>query len=84
MQVHGVLIMALLEMLSGADKSLSSHSDNRKNNLLILGESPTYGIYGSVESPEKRFNINFTKANTKFCLSLHYNADNSYLFVNGK
>ena len=22
--------------------------------------------------------------NTKFCLSLHYNADNSYLFVNGK
>ena len=21
---------------------------------------------------------------TKFCLSLHYNADNSYLFVNGK
>ena len=71
-------------MLSGADKSLSFHSDNRKNNLLILGESPTYGIYGSVESPEKRFNINFTKANTKFCLSLHYNADNSYLFVNGK
>ena len=76
--------MALLEMLSGCDKSLSSHSGNRKNNLLILGESPTYGIYGSVESPEKRFNINFTKANTKFCLSLHYNADNSYLFVNGK
>ena len=26
----------------------------------------------------------FTKANTKFCLSLHYNADNSYLFVNGR
>ena len=32
----------------------------------------------------KSFNINFTKANTKFCLILHYNADNSYLFVNGK
>ena len=30
------------------------------------------------------FNINVTKANTKFCLSLHYNVDNSYLFVNGK
>ena len=24
------------------------------------------------------------KANTKFCISLHYNSDNSYLFVNGK
>ena len=23
-------------------------------------------------------------ANQKFCLSLHYNGDNSYLFVNGK
>ena len=41
-------------------------------------------INGSFGSPEKRFSINFSKANTKFCLILHYNADNSYLFVNGK
>ena len=36
--------------------------------------------------PKKKFSINFSKANTKVCLSLyhHYNADNSYLFVNGK
>ena len=27
--------------------------------------------------------INFTKDNIKFCLSLHYNEANSYLFVNG-
>ena len=33
---------------------------------------------------KKKFNINFTKAKTKFCLILHYNGDNSYLFVNGK
>ena len=37
-----------------------------------------------ISSPEKKFSVNFTKANAKFCLSLHYNADNSYLFVNGK
>ena len=30
------------------------------------------------------FSINFSKANTKFCLSLNYIADNSYLFLNGK
>ena len=30
------------------------------------------------------YSIKFTKANTKFCLSLHYNGANSYLFVNGK
>ena len=29
------------------------------------------------------YSINFTKKNTKFCLSLHYNGANSYLFVNG-
>ena len=27
--------------------------------------------------------INFTEHNKKFCLSLHYNGANSYLFVNG-
>ena len=32
---------------------------------------------------EKRFLINFTEQNKKFCLSLHYNGANSYLFVNG-
>ena len=28
------------------------------------------------------YSINFSKENTKFCLSLHYNRANSYLFVN--
>ena len=29
------------------------------------------------------YSIDFTKTNTKFCLSLHYNGSNSYPFVNG-
>ena len=29
------------------------------------------------------YSINFSKAYTKFRLSLHYNGANSYLFVNG-
>ena len=29
------------------------------------------------------YSTNFTNENTKFCLSLHYNGGNSYLFVNG-
>ena len=28
------------------------------------------------------YSINFTKTNAKFCLSLHYNGANSYLFIN--
>ena len=43
-----------------------------------------YGMNGSFVTPEKNFNINFAKANTKFSLSLHYNSNNSHLFVDGK
>ena len=28
------------------------------------------------------YSINFTVTNAQFCLSLHYNGENSYLFVN--
>ena len=30
------------------------------------------------------YSTNFTVANKKFCLSLHYDGDGSYLFDNGK
>ena len=30
------------------------------------------------------YSPNFAVVNKTFCLSLHYNGDNSYLFVNGK
>ena len=68
----------------GVDNSLSNHSDNQKSNFLILGEGPTFGINESFGLPEKKFRVNFTKPITKICLSLHYTADNTYLFVNGK
>ena len=32
---------------------------------------------------EKMYSINFTENIKRFCLSLHYNGANSYLFVNG-
>ena len=36
------------------DNSSSSHSESRKNNFLVLGEGPTYGINGSFGSPGKK------------------------------
>ena len=33
---------------------------------------------------KKIYSTNFTVTKKKFCLSLHYNGDSSYLFVNGK
>ena len=50
----------------------------------MLGEGPTDDINGSIGTAEKKLSINFSKANTKFCLSLNNNGDNSYLFVNEK
>ena len=71
-------------VIFGVDNSSSSHVYNCKNNFLILGLGLTYGINATFGLTEKKFSISSTKSNTKFCLSLHYNDDNSYLFVNGK
>ena len=48
-------------------KCLSSHTDNRKNIFLMLGEGSTDDINGSVGAAEKSFCIKFNKARTKFC-----------------
>ena len=71
-------------IIFGVDNSSSPHTDNRKNNFLVLGEGDTFGINGSFGAPGKKFSIIFNKAKTKFCLSLRYNGDNSCLIVNGK
>ena len=53
-----------------------------KNSFLKSGEVPTDNVNDNARAADKRFSINFTKAKTKFCLSLHYNGDNSYLLDN--
>ena len=62
--------------------SSTSHIDNKKKDILILGKCPTQGLEHTVTA-EKMNSINFTEHNESFCLSLHYNGGNSYLFVNG-
>ena len=48
------------------------------NHIYLMGTGLTQGING------KNFYRNFTDFGKKFVLSLHYNGDNSYLFVNGR
>ena len=62
--------------------SSSAHIDNKKKDILVLGKGPTQGLEHTLTA-EKMYSINFTEKNKKFCLSLHYNGANSYLFVNG-
>ena len=71
-------------VIFGVDNSSWCDADNLRNNLLVFVERDTFGINRSFDAPGKIFSIIFSKTNTKFCLSLHCNFDNSYLFVNGK
>ena len=61
--------------------SSSRKIDNRKKDTSIFGKGPTQRLESKL-SAEKLHSINFTKKNTKFCLSLHCNGANSYLVIN--
>ena len=62
--------------------SLSPNINNKKKDILILSKGPVQGLEHTLTA-QKLYSIDFTKNNTKFCLSLHYNGASSYLFVNG-
>ena len=53
-----------------------------RKKTLVLGKGPTQRLEHTLTA-EKMYSINFTVTKKKFCLSLHYNGANSYLFVNG-
>ena len=69
-------------LIFGAYMSASIHIDNKKKDILVLGRGPTQGLESTLTA-EKMYPINFTVTKKKFCLSVHYNGGNSYLFVNG-
>ena len=56
---------------------------NKEKDILVLVEGPKQELDGTRLTAEKKYSINFTLTRKKFCLSLHYNGANSYLFVNG-
>ena len=62
--------------------STSIHIDNKGKDILVLGRGPTQRLESTLTS-EKMYSIYFIVKRRKFCLSLHYNGANSYLFVNG-
>ena len=71
-------------IIFGADLSSSKHANNKTRNSLALGRYFIQGIDGTTIYVEGMYSTNFTITNKKFCVSLHYNGDSSYLFVNGK
>ena len=60
----------------------SVHIDNKKKDTLILDIGPTLGLDDTMLTAEAEYITNFSRSNRKYCLSLHYNGSNSFLFVN--
>ena len=69
-------------LIFGVDLSSTAHIENKKKDILVLGISPTQALEHTLTA-EKMNSINFTVTKKNFCLSLHCNGANSYLFVNG-
>ena len=71
-------------LIFGADMSFSVHATTRANHIYVMGKEFIQGINDTIIYAEKSFYRNFTDPGKKFMLSLHYNGNDSYLFVNGR
>ena len=71
-------------LIFGVDMSFSAHATNRANHIYLMGDRLTQGINDTTLYVEKNYWRNFTDPGKKFIISLHYNGDKSYFFVNGR
>ena len=62
----------------------SKHANNKIKHALVLGRHFIQKIDDTTIYAGKMYESNFTFATKTFCLSLHYNGDDRFLFVNGK
>ena len=58
------------------------HIDNKKKDTLIFGKGPTQGLDNIRLKVEAQYSNTFSRSNRKFCLSLHYDGSDGFLFVN--
>ena len=71
-------------LIFGVDESSLVHSNNKANSIYVMGDGIMQEISDTIIYAEKTYSQNFTQPSKKLVLSLHYNGDDSYLFVNGK
>ena len=61
----------------------SKYANNKANNIYVIGKDYIQKINDTKIYVEKMYYRNFTDPGKKFVLILHYNDNNSYLYVNG-
>ena len=69
-------------IIFGVHESSLVHANNKASNIYVMGDLSVQGINDTMLHAEKIYSqilLNFKK----FILSLHYNGNDSYLFVNG-
>ena len=71
-------------LIFGVDMSFSAHATNRANHIYLMGDGLMQGINDTTLYVEKNYRRNFTDHGKKFIISLQYNGDESYFFVNGR
>ena len=62
----------------------SKHANNKIKDVLVLGHGLIQKIDDTTIFAEKMYSPNFPVAKKTFCISIHYNGNDSYLFVNSK
>ena len=75
--------MARNVIIFGVDMSFSKHANNKRTNIYVMGKNYVQRINDTTLYAENIYYRNFTDLGHKFVLSLHYNGNNSYLYVNG-
>ena len=68
-------------IIFGVEMTNSKHANNKTKDVLVLGHGLIKKIDDTAIYAEKMYSPNFTVTNKTFCLSLHYNGDDSYLFA---
>ena len=71
-------------LIFGVHENSLVHTGNKNNNIYVMGYGFVQGINDTTLYAEKTYTTDFGAVNKKFVLSIHYNGDNSYLFVNDK
>ena len=71
-------------LIFGVHESSLTHANKKANNIFVMGDGFVQAINDTTLYGEKIYSQNFTQPNKKFVLSLHYNNNDSCLFINGK
>ena len=80
---HCKMIRVKILLFFGVDNNSFVRIDNKKVDISVFGKGPTQGLEND-NNDRSSYSINFSRSQRKFCVSLYYNKNHNFLFVNAK